>query len=145
LIIFSWVFLNRIKILKLCSVLVSFLLLNGMFVCLYSVGHGIFAIIFFVSTLQVQIDSWLSMVLVQRLSFRRTTHFPVGEKAVCRSVFLTIWHYCIFSTELTKTHSFRLFFSAILPTGWYNVSLQRTSHLLPHEKNKWSIHQFQPI
>jgi len=38
---------------------------------------------------------------------------PVGkinEKAVCRSVFLTTWH-CILSAELTKTHSFRLFFS----------------------------------
>jgi len=47
--------------------------------------------------------------------------FPVGkiaeiaEKAVCRSVFLTIWHY-ILSVELTKTHSFRLFFLAIFPT-----------------------------
>jgi len=36
--------------------------------------------------------------------------FPVGniaEKVVCRSI-LTILH-CIFSAELTKTHSFRLF------------------------------------
>jgi len=35
---------------------------------------------------------------------------PVGkiaEKAVCKSVFLTIWH-GILSAELTKTHSFRL-------------------------------------
>jgi len=33
----------------------------------------------------------------------------IVEKAVCKSVFLTILH-CILSTELTKTHSFRLFF-----------------------------------
>jgi len=34
---------------------------------------------------------------------------PVGkitEKAICRSVFLTLWH-CILSAESTKTHSFR--------------------------------------
>jgi len=31
------------------------------------------------------------------------------EKAVCRRVFLTTWH-CILSSELTKTHSSRLFF-----------------------------------
>jgi len=42
---------------------------------------------------------------------------PVGkidEKAVCKSVFWTIWH-CVLSAELIKTHSFRLFL-AILPT-----------------------------
>jgi len=33
----------------------------------------------------------------------------IAEKAVCKSVFLTIWH-CILGAELTKTHSFRLFF-----------------------------------
>jgi len=31
----------------------------------------------------------------------------IGEKAVCRSIFLTTMH-CILSAELTKTHSFRL-------------------------------------
>jgi len=30
----------------------------------------------------------------------------IAEKAVCRSVFLTMWH-CILSAVLTKTHSFR--------------------------------------
>jgi len=35
-------------------------------------------------------------------------------KAVCRSVFLTIWQ-CIFSSELTKTYSFRLFFWRFYP------------------------------
>jgi len=38
------------------------------------------------------------------------------DKAVCRNVFLTIWHHNL-STKLTKTHSFRLFFLAILPNG----------------------------
>jgi len=41
----------------------------------------------------------------------RLSH-PVGkiaEKAVFRSVFLTIWH-CVLSAELTKTHYYRLFF-----------------------------------
>jgi len=38
------------------------------------------------------------------------------KKAVCRSVFLTTWH-CILSAQFTKTHSFRLLFSAILLTG----------------------------
>jgi len=33
----------------------------------------------------------------------------IAEKAARRSVFLTVWH-CIMSAELTKTHSFRLFF-----------------------------------
>jgi len=33
----------------------------------------------------------------------------ITEKAVRKSVFLTTWH-SIFSAELTKTHSFRLFF-----------------------------------
>jgi len=33
----------------------------------------------------------------------------ITEKAVCRSVFLITWH-CIWSAELTKTHSYRLFF-----------------------------------
>jgi len=35
----------------------------------------------------------------------------IAEKAVCRGVFLTIWHsiwHCILSAEFTKTHSFRL-------------------------------------
>jgi len=40
----------------------------------------------------------------------------IVEKAVCRSVFLTIWHR-ILGAELTKTHSFRLLFLAIFPTG----------------------------
>jgi len=40
----------------------------------------------------------------------------IAEKAVCKSVFLTIWH-CIFSAELTKTHSFRLFFQRFCPLG----------------------------
>jgi len=39
----------------------------------------------------------------------------ITEKAVCRSVCLTIWH-CILSAELPKRHSFRLFL-AILLTG----------------------------
>jgi len=33
----------------------------------------------------------------------------IAEKAICGSVFLTIWH-CILSAELTKMHSSRLFF-----------------------------------
>jgi len=33
----------------------------------------------------------------------------IAEKAICRSVFLAIW-YCILRAELTKTHSFTLFF-----------------------------------
>jgi len=44
---------------------------------------------------------------------------PVGkiaEKEVCQSIFLTIWH-CISSVELTKTHSFRLFFSRFCLLG----------------------------
>jgi len=39
-------------------------------------------------------------------------YLPSGQnrqKAVCRSVFVTIWHY-IFSAELTKTHSTVFFF-----------------------------------
>jgi len=37
---------------------------------------------------------------------------PVGKivkKAICKSVFLITGH-CILSAELTKTHSFRMFF-----------------------------------
>jgi len=34
----------------------------------------------------------------------------IAEKAVCRSVFLAMWH-CILSAELTKLYPFRLFFS----------------------------------
>jgi len=48
---------------------------------------------------------------------------PVGkiaEKAVCRSVFLTMWH-CILSAELTKMHCFRLFFGDFV--HWDNVIL----------------------
>jgi len=33
----------------------------------------------------------------------------IVEKAIFRSAFLIVWH-CILSAELTKTHSFRLFF-----------------------------------
>jgi len=47
------------------------------------------------------------------------------RKATCGSVFLTTWHR-ILSTELTKTHSFRLF-SAILPTGMDLILLKSIS------------------
>jgi len=40
---------------------------------------------------------------------------PIPQWAKSRKK-VTIWH-CILSAELTKTHSFRLFFLAILPTG----------------------------
>jgi len=46
----------------------------------------------------------------------------ITKKTVRKSVFLTTWHYIV-SAELTKTHSFRLFyFLAILPTGWMPFS-----------------------
>jgi len=45
----------------------------------------------------------------------------IAEKAVYRSIFLTIC-YCILSAG--KTHSFRLFFLAIVHTGLY-VSMGR--------------------
>jgi len=45
----------------------------------------------------------------------------IVEKAVCRSVILTIWH-CILSADLSKAHSFRLLFLAILPTGKTSMS-----------------------
>jgi len=40
----------------------------------------------------------------------------IAEKAVCKSVFLTIWH-CILSAEITKMRSFRDVLLAVLPTG----------------------------
>jgi len=40
------------------------------------------------------------------------------KKAVCRSVFLTLWHY-ILSAELTKSHSLQTVFLAIFPTGLF--------------------------
>jgi len=49
--------------------------------------------------------------------FKRT--FPVGkiaEKAVCKSVFLTIWH-CNVSAELTKNALIHTVFLVFLPTG----------------------------
>jgi len=48
-------------------------------------------------------------------------YIPVGkidEKAVFKSVFLTTWHY-ILGAELTKTHSFRLFFGDLRFTEVY--------------------------
>jgi len=48
-------------------------------------------------------------------SLRYGKYNPVGEiaeKAVCMSAFLTIWH-----AELTKTHSFSLFFWRFCPLG----------------------------
>jgi len=43
---------------------------------------------------------------------------------------LTIWH-CIFSAELTKTHPFRLFFLAILPTGIkHNAARTNLMHIV---------------
>jgi len=44
---------------------------------------------------------------------------PVGKivkKAICKSVFLITGH-CILSAELTKTHSFRMFFRRFCPLG----------------------------
>jgi len=52
----------------------------------------------------------------------RLTYFPVGNitgRVVCRSVFLTMWP-CIWSAELTKTHSFRLFYWRFCPLGNFN-------------------------
>jgi len=49
--------------------------------------------------------------------FTSLTLGKIAEKAVHRSVFLTTWH------ELTKTHSFRLFFWQFSPLG------QITSHI----------------
>jgi len=40
----------------------------------------------------------------------------IGEKAVCRSAFLTTCH-CILSAELIKAHSFRLFVCRFCPLG----------------------------
>jgi len=55
----------------------------------------------------------------QHREFKTTSAFyPMGksaEKAVCMSVFLTIWHY-ILSAELTKRTPSDCFL-AILPTG----------------------------
>jgi len=51
---------------------------------------------------------------------------PVGkiaERAVCRSVFLTICH-CILNAEFTKTHSFRLSFGDF--THWENKPIYVT-------------------
>jgi len=49
----------------------------------------------------------VSAVFLNLVDWRRVSQW--AEKAVCRSVFLTIWH-CILSAEITKTHSFRLLF-----------------------------------
>jgi len=55
--------------------------------------------------------------LIKQTLFKN--HIPSGkinEKAVRRSVLLTIWH-GILSAKLTKTHSFRLFFWRFCPLG----------------------------
>jgi len=51
------------------------------------------------------------------MSGRRPTEcYIIAEKAVCRSVFLTIWHY-VLSAKLTKTHSSYCFFWWFCPLG----------------------------
>jgi len=53
------------------------------------------------------------------VKFKVAFMYPVdniAEKAVCRSVFLTIWH-CNLSAELTKTLSFRRLFWRFYPLG----------------------------
>jgi len=39
---------------------------------------------------------------------------------------LTIWQYGISSAEITKTHTFRLYFAAILPTGDIDIIMHNT-------------------
>jgi len=66
------------------------------------------------------------MISYKHIVFLLRPRYPVGkiaEKAVSKSVFLTIWHcilrHCILSAKLTKTHSLRLFFFlAILSTRY---------------------------
>ena len=43
-------------------------------------------------------------------------NYTVAEKAVWRSVFLTIWH-CILNADLTKTHTSSVTFFAICRLG----------------------------
>jgi len=67
-------------------------------------------------------DSYLVIRVKMQNELSRLS-FPVGkiaEKAVCKSVFLTIWH-CILSAELTKHALLQTAFSAILPTGLYTL------------------------
>ena len=45
----------------------------------------------------------------------------IAEKAMWRSVFLTIWHR-ILNADLTKTPSSSVTFLAILPAGMYSLS-----------------------
>jgi len=48
----------------------------------------------------------------------------IAKKAVCRSVFFTIWHFNL-SAELTETHSLRLFFGNFV--HWRVISLTLVS------------------
>jgi len=67
-------------------------------------------------------DFWHILNIVQwrrKNGRRRENPFgKIAQKAVCRSV------HCILSAELTKTHFFRRYFLAILPTG-YSVEYLR--------------------
>jgi len=55
----------------------------------------------------------------------------IAVKAVRRSVFLIIWQ-CIFSAELTKTHSFRLFFDDF--ANWV-YSMMKITPYRPRKKD----------
>jgi len=53
------------------------------------------------------------------------------RKSSRRSVFFTIWH-CIFSAQLAKTHSFRLFLWRFYPLGWFWFLVLRLLVVLPN-------------
>jgi len=71
---------------------------------------------------------------------------PAQWKAVCRSVFLTIWH-CNLRAELTKTTLLQNAFSAILSTGKC-VRCSRWTNIIQPEsvtcilRNDWIIDRY---
>jgi len=74
---------------------------------------------------------WDSFSLENRFSEKEIPSGQNRRKAVCRSVLLT-WHY-ILSAEFTQTHSFRLFFLAILPVGLIlSITINKSKKLSFH-------------
>jgi len=80
------------------------------------------------------------------------SNFPAGKiagKAVCRCVFLTTWH-CVLSAELTKTHSFKLFFGdkfleALTSTFWIHRTEVTSSWTCPRQRIQMYVTWMQQV
>jgi len=67
-------------------------------------------------TLGQEVHNNHNTISKMRFKIRKNPVYKIAEKALCRSAFLTTWH-CILSAQLTKRHSFRLFFGDFCPLG----------------------------